>query len=301
MKISENGQGALLMMASMACFTINDTFMKSMAGQIPLFELIVLRGIGSIATLLVIAQAMGMLHLRFPPRDRWFVAIRSVAEIGSTLCFLIALFHMPLANVSAIFQALPLAIALAAIVFLRERVDWVQWVVITVGFVGVVLIVQPGGAGFNIYSLLALGSVACVVVRDLVVRPMSAEVPSLIVALGAAVAVTCASGLLSLADTWVRPSPVQAGAILGAMVFLVAGYFCSVMAMRRGNLGFVAPFRYTGLLWALLLGHLVYGDWPDGWTLTGAAIIVASGIFMLWCERQGKGQPIAHSAASAEA
>ena len=286
MAISDNARGASFMMASMACFTINDAFMKSMAGEIPLFELIFLRGIGSIVTLLVIARWLGMLHLGFPARDRRFVAIRSVAEIGSTVCFLIALFNMPLANISAIFQALPLAIALAAILFLREKIDRAQLIAIVVGFGGVVLIVQPGGAGFNIYSLVALGSVVCVVVRDLVVRPMSSEVPSLIVALGAAVAVTVAAGLLSVSENWVMPSTKQAGAILGAMAFLVAGYFCSVMTMRVGNLGFVAPFRYTGLLWALVLGLAVFGDWPDELTVTGAAIIVATGLFTLLRERR---------------
>lgn len=288
MALTANARGALLMMASMASFTINDTFMKAMADHLPLFELLVLRGLGAIVITALIAHQIGMLHLRFGRADRKLVVIRSLAEIGSTYFFLTALFNMPIANVSAIFQALPLAITLAGMVFLRETVGWRRMTAIIVGFGGVMLIVQPGGDGFNLYSLNALASVACVVVRDLVVRRMSSAVPSLMVALGAGVAVTSFGLVASTQIVWVAPSALDWLFILCAMAFLVAGYLFSVATMRVGDLGFIAPFRYTGLIWALVLGLVVFGDWPDLWTLAGSAIIVATGLFTLWRERLRK-------------
>ena len=286
MALSDNSRGALLMMASMASFTINDTFMKAMADHLPLFELLVLRGAGAVAAIALAAHWLGMLHLRFSRQDRWLVVVRSLAEIGSTYFFLTALFNMPLANVSAIFQALPLAITLAGMVFLREKVGWRRLTAIVIGFGGVMLIVQPGGSGFNAYSLNALASVACVVVRDLVVRRMSPAVPSLMVALGAGVAVTLFGLAASTQVVWVAPAGLDVLFILCATSFLVAGYLFSVATMRVGDLGFVAPFRYTGLIWALVLGFVVFGDWPDVWTFAGSAIIVATGLFTLLRERR---------------
>jgi len=286
MALSDNSRGALLMMASMASFTINDTFMKAMADHLPLFQLLVLRGVGAVLATALVAHWLGMLHLRFSTSDRWLVVVRSIAEIGSTYFFLTALFNMPLANVSAIFQALPLAITLAGMLFLREKVGWKRLAAIIIGFGGVMLIVQPGGEGFNSYSLNALASVACVVVRDLVVRRMSAEVPSLMVALGAGVAVTLFGIVASTQVAWVAPTALDGLFILCATGFLVAGYLFSVATMRVGDLGFVAPFRYTGLIWALVLGLVVFGDWPDVWTFAGSAIIVATGLFTLWRERR---------------
>ena len=298
MALSDNARGAALMTASMASFTINDTFMKSLSDHVPLFQLLFLRGTGTVILMLLIAAWTGVLHLRFPAKDRRLVIIRSVAEVGSTFFFMLALFHMPLANVSAIFQALPLAITLAGAVFLHEPVGWRRMAAIAVGFGGVLLIVRPGGEGFNLYALAALASVACVVVRDLVVRPMSKEVPSLIVALAAGCAVTGSAGIASLSEVWVMPSLTEWAAMAGAMGFLICGYFCAIATMRSGDLGFVAPFRYTGLIWALVLGLIFFEDWPDSLTFLGASIIVATGLFTFFRERRlakqrPAGQPLA--------
>ncbi len=220
-----------------------------------------------------------------------------MAEIFATLFFLVALLHMPLANLSAILQALPLAVTLAAALVFGERIGWRRLTAILVGFVGVMIIIRPGTEHFDIWSLMGVASVLCVVVRDLAVRRMQAGVPSVIVAMGAAVMVTAMGIGLSTVPAagwgpmfegltgWVALSPWQALQITGAGLFLIAGYIFAVSAMRWGDVGVVAPFRYTSLLWALILGLVVFGDWPDGWTLIGAAIVVGAGVFTLLRER----------------
>lgn len=193
---------------------------------------------------------------------------------------------MPIANVTAVLQALPLTVSLAAAVFLGKALGWRRLIAILVGFGGVFIIVQPGSDGFSVYSIYALGAVACVTVRDLAVRRMSANVPSVLVGLMAAVTVTSTGAIVTATQAWVPVAGVTALQLGGAMVFIVFGYVFSVAAMRTGEIGFVAPFRYSGLIAALILGWIIFGDWPVPLTLLGAAIVVATGLFTLFRERQ---------------
>jgi S-adenosylmethionine uptake transporter len=281
---SDNLTGALLMMGSMAAFTFNDAMIKSLAGTLPLFQVLFLRG--AITTLLVavIAWRVGALRRWLPRADRLPVLWRIVGEIGSAYFFLTALFNMPIANISAIMQALPLAITLAAAVVFREPVGWRRMAAILAGFAGVMLIVRPGTEGFTVYSVYGLAAVAFVTLRDLATRRLSYEVPSMLVTLITSASLMVVFGLASLTQGW---APVDGRAALligGAAVMLIGGYLFSIMVMRVGEISFVAPFRYTSLLWALLLGWVVFGDWPQPVTLAGAAIVVASGVFTLYRE-----------------
>ncbi|WP_299848162.1 DMT family transporter [uncultured Roseovarius sp.] len=283
---SDNLTGALLMMASMAAFTLNDTMMKMLAGEIPLFQLLFLRGVITTITVGGMAWKMQALTLRLPARDLFFIGLRTVAEIGAAYFFLTALFNMPLANVTAILQALPLTISLMAALVFKEAIGWRRLSAILVGFVGVLLIVRPGAEGFNSYSLYGLAAVAFVTLRDLTTRKLSAQTPSMLVTWVTSIAIMVVFGLASLNRDWVAMD-LRAGALtLGASLMIIGGYLFSVMVMRVGEISFVAPFRYTGLIWALVLGWLVFGEWPDAVTLTGAAIVVGSGLFMLYREAQ---------------
>lgn len=281
---SDNLTGAALMIASMAAFTVNDTMMKALAGEVPLNQLLFLRGVLTTVAVAAIAACTGALRARPPRRDWAFIGWRTLAEIGAAYFFLTALFNMPLANVSAILQALPLTVTLAAWAFLREPVGWRRLLAIALGFAGVMLIIRPGATDFNAWSLYALVAVGCVTLRDLATRRLSAATPSMLVVLITSTAVMAAFGLASLSGDWAAMAPREIGLTLGAAVTIVGGYLFSIMVMRVGEIGVVAPFRYTGLLWALVLGWAVFGDWPDLLTLLGAAIVAASGLYTLWRE-----------------
>ncbi|MET4102838.1 drug/metabolite transporter (DMT)-like permease [Roseovarius sp. MBR-78] len=283
---SDNLTGALLMMGSMAAFTFNDAMMKSLSGQVPLFQVLFLRGVLTTVLVAIIAWWMGALARRLPRADWAPVFWRMVGEVGSAYFFISALFNMPIANISAIMQALPLTITLAAALFFREPVGWRRMVAILAGFVGVMLIVRPGTEGFTVYSVYGLAAVAFVTLRDLATRRLSREVPSMLVTLITSASIMVFFGLASVSQGW---APVDGRAALligGASVMIIGGYLCSIMVMRVGEISFVAPFRYTSLLWALLLGWVVFGDWPQVLTLVGAAIVVASGVFTLYREAQ---------------
>lgn len=283
--MSDNSRGALLMTGSMAAFTFNDAFMKTLGEHLPLFQAIFLRGIGTTLFLIALTVWMGQVRLAASRRDWTLMVIRAVSEMGGAWFFITALFHMPFANLSAILQALPLAVTLAGAVFLGESVGWRRLTAILVGFAGVMLIVRPGAEGFTVYALYGLATVLCVTVRDIVSRMMSPELPSLMVASVSALGVTLFAATGSAFEVWAPVTLPVALKLLGAMVFVFGGYLFSVSAMRVGELSFVAPFRYTSLIVALVVGALVFGTFPDTLTLIGAGIVVATGLFTLYRER----------------
>ncbi|MCK8485478.1 DMT family transporter [Aliiroseovarius sp. S2029] len=286
MSVSDNMKGAALMAGSMAGYTFNDACMKALAGDIPLSQAVFLRGVLTCLLLYGLGLALRSLTFRLSRREWKLMLLRSFAEMGATYCFLSALFNMPIANVTAVLQALPLTIALAAWAFLGEPLGWRRLSAILLGFVGVVLIVKPGGDGFTLWSVYALLAVGFITLRDLVVRKMSPSTPSMTVALVASVAITVSFGVASLGVDWAPVPPRSGGFLVLSAVFIFMGYLFSVMVMRVGDIGFIAPFRYTGLIWALIIGLIFFGEWPDGWTLVGAGIVVATGLFTLLRERQ---------------
>lgn len=286
MQLSDNTRGALLMMASMAAFTFNDAFMKSLSGDVPLAQLLFLRGMLTSTVLGLWAWRVGALSRRIPARDSLLLGGRLLAEIGAAYFFVTALFHMPLANLTAILQALPLTVTMGAALFFREPLGWRRLTAIIVGLCGVFLIVRPGAEGFTIYSIYALLSVVCVTIRDLTTRRLSSATPSMLVTFATSLAVASIFGLGAIGETWQPLGESEILRIIGASVMIIGGYHFSVMVMRVGEISYVAPFRYTSLIWALLLGWVLFGDWPRPLTLIGAAIVVSSGIFMLYREGQ---------------
>lgn len=218
-----------------------------------------------------------------------------------TVLFLGALAHLPLANATAVLQAVPLAVALGAALYLGERVGWRRWTAILIGFCGVLLIVRPGLAGFNAYTLMVVGAVIFAAVRDLATRRIVATVPSLTISALTALTVTL-TGLVLIVPLggWTPMDASVVVILMAAAGFLFAGYLFIVMAMREGDIGFVAPFRYTALLWALILGLAFFGEFPDTATLAGAAIVVGTGIYTLYREsRPGRARHAARRPAAA--
>lgn len=273
------------MAGAMAAFTLNDTITKSVTSELNVGEIIVVRGLFAMVLVGAFAAWRGALR---PLRTLLIrpVGLRVIGEIGGTLTFLSAIAHMPLANASAIFQALPLVITLGAALIFGEPVGWRRWLAIAAGFVGVLVIVRPGTAGFSEVSLLALVSVAFCTLRDLATRKIPTEIPSLFIALLTTFTVSSAGAVIMVPlGGWIPPSPRTVGLLAVAAVLLLIGYQCIISALRTGDISAVAPFRYTALLWAMLLGYLAFGDRPDGFMLLGAGIIVASGLYAFYRER----------------
>jgi drug/metabolite transporter (DMT)-like permease len=286
MTMSDNLRGALLMNMAMLVFTVNDACMKAVTQSMPLFQAITLRGLMATAGLLVLGLTTRQLRLWPGLRNAKIIAVRSLAEIAGTVLFLAALMHMPLANLSAIMQSLPLAVTLASAVVFRDAIGWRRMTAIVIGFIGVLIIIRPGTAGFDVWSVMGLGSVAAVVVRDLAARSLSKDVPSMTVAFWAAGSVTIMGLIGVVFQGWQDVTPWHLALLAIAALNLIVGYQTVVMMMRVGEIGFISPFRYMSLIWAILLGWLAFSTLPDAMTILGASLVVATGLFTVYRERR---------------
>ena len=273
------------MALSMLAFVLNDGLMKAVFDSMSIYQAIFLRGLITVPLIVLLAWHKGELIVSIAPRNRLLLTLRVAAEVGATVGFLTALKHMPLANVTAILQVLPLTVTMAAALFLGEKVGWRRWLAIAIGLAGVMIIIRPGMEGFSVYSIWALVAVGCVTIREIATRKLSADLPSLPVALATAIAISGLGAVMQPAVEW---APVSASAwslIGGASLAIIGGYLFSVMTIRIGDIGFVAPFRYTAMVWALILGLLMFGEIPDMPMMTGTVIIILTGLYSLHRER----------------
>jgi drug/metabolite transporter (DMT)-like permease len=284
--LSSNLRGSLFMAAAMASFTVNDTITKAVSAELNIGEILLVRGL--VAMVLVAALAWYRDALRsFRALLIWPVGLRVLGEIGGTLTYLSAISQIPLANASAIFQALPLVITLGAALVFGEPVGWRRWLAISAGFIGVLVIVRPGAEGFSQAALLALASVGFCAVRDLATRRIPKHLPTVFITLLTTVTVTTAGAVVLVPlGGWRPPSGNALGLLTFAAVLILIGYQCIIVSLRTGDISAVAPFRYTALPWAMLTGYLAFGHKPDGPMLAGAAIIVASGLYAFYRERK---------------
>ena len=200
--LSENARAAGYMVLASLGFSVNDAFMKTLAGEVPLLQAVFLRGLMASTLIGLLAWRSGALRYRPGRRDRRLIGLRSLSEIGGTVCFLLALFNMPIAGATAILQSLPLAVTLAAAVFFGEPVGWRRYLAIGIGFLGVLIIVRPGSDHFNAYALWALAAIGFIVARDLSTRRMSPGTPGMAVVFVTAGVLTLAAGLAALATDW---------------------------------------------------------------------------------------------------
>ncbi len=284
--MAPNTKGAVLMMVSMAAFVMNDMFLKLTNGAIPLFQLIFIRGMLATGLVFLLARHLGALRNSISRQDKQVIALRGLTEIVLSYFFLNALFNMPLGNLNAIMQVVPLVVTLGSVLVYRDPVGWRRMLAILIGLCGVLLILNPEQEGFNIWSLYALGAVIGVTVRDLVTRRLSPDVPGIAVTLGTTISVMLAAGMASLTQEWVPIALPMASCIIGSAAFVSTGYFCSIQVMRTGDVSFIAPFRYTGLVGAMLVGFMIFGEVPTQQTLVGAALVIATGLFMFYREQK---------------
>jgi len=286
-----NRVGILAMIGAMACFIVNDALVKYASQTMPATQLIFARGVMASLLVLAVAQAMGATR-RIREIARGWVAVRAIVDAIATMLFLVSLFHLPLANATAINMVSPLFITVLAAVFLGERLGPPRWVAIGVGFLGVLLIIQPRAEGFNVYALVCLFSTLLLSVRDLVTRRVHAGVPSILITLSNTVTVTLLAGGLSLFEGWRPFSAFETGLLAVAAVFLATAYYLIVISTRRGDLSLTAPFRYTALLFATLAGFAIWGDIPNLLAWCGIALVIASGIYVLRVSRRARAASI---------
>jgi len=272
------------MLACMAGLILNDALVKLVSADLPTGQIIFIRGFFASLFIFAIVAYTGAIREITPALNKP-VFWRVCGEVIGTGLYLTALFQLPIANATAIIQSIPLAVTAIAAILLREHVGWRRWTAVLVGFLGVLIIVRPGMDGFNFYALLAFGSVALIALRDLATREIPAGIRNIVVTFITSCAVMVLGIVMGLFEDWIMPSWTAIAYLAGAALLILVGYFGAIVAMRVGEISVVAPFRYSIVVWALLLGYFVWGDVPDLLTLIGTALVVATGIYTFFRER----------------
>lgn len=279
-----NRRGILAMMAAMASFVANDALVKYASETLPMTQLIFVRGVMSSLLVLAVAHAMGATaRIREIVRGR--IAVRAGFDALATMFYLSSLAHLPLGNATAINLAAPLLMIVFAVLFLHERVGLRRWFAIFAGFAGVLLVIQPRAEGFNAWAWVCLAGTLFHATRDLLTRYIPQTVPAILITLATAVSVTLVAGLATLTQGWQAVTLREAALLGAAAVLLSMGYYFIIHALRQGEMSLIAPFRYSGLLYALVLGYAVWGDVPNAIAWCGIALLVGSGLYVLHGER----------------
>ncbi|MBN9278013.1 MAG: DMT family transporter [Hyphomicrobium sp.] len=263
----------------------SDACLRIASAELPLGQVVAGRSIVGCALLGFAAWTQSAL--------RWHPAIltpamglRVLGEVGAALLFIAAILRMPFANAAAILQFIPLVTTVVAAWLFAERVGWQRWLAGAVGLVGVLLVLQPGTSGFTWWSLLAVAAMLCMSLRDLATTRIDRSVPTLLVGTASAAGVAVGGFALLPLAPWPWPSGHAALLVVASGVFVAGGFYCMVQAMRLGEISAVAPFRYGTMLWALLIGILLWGETPNLLAVFGILVVVAAGLAMLAHERR---------------
>lgn len=284
MSASDNLRGIALMSGAMALFAAEDMFLKFAAADLPTGQILLLPALFAFAVFVALVRREGRRWLTRQALHPWVLA-RNLGEMVGTVAYITALAAVPLATVSAVLQAMPLAVTLGAALFLGEAVGWRRWSAICAGFAGVLLVIRPGMEGFAPSSLWVLITVAGLALRDLASRRIPADISNNQVAAWGILSVAVLGAAMLPFQDPALPDPRQWGMLLGAATVGTAGYWAITAATRTGEVSVVSPFRYSRLIFAILIGSLVFGEALNAPTLIGAALIIGSGLYAFARER----------------
>lgn len=278
------------MILAMGVFAVEDSLVKLAALTLPVGQIMIAFGLGGAAIFACIARLRGEpLFIRdvvsLPMR------IRVGFEITGRLFYFLAVALIPLSTATVILQATPLVVVASAAVVFGERVGWRRWVAIFIGLAGVMVILRPWADGFSTLSILAVVGMLGFAGRDLASRAAPASLSATILGLYGFLSVVVAGLLFSIWEgrAFVFPDTVTSISLIAAIGAGAFAYTCLMKAMRTGDVSAVTPFRYTRLIFGVALGVLVFGEELDAAMGIGSALIVVSGLFILWRGKSTQG------------
>ena len=267
------------MMMSMACFAVEDTFIKLLSARLPATQILFSIGFGGALITLVLAIVLNV-NLADKILLNKHVISRTIADLFGALSFTSAMVLIPMSLLASILQATPLFVTLGAAILLGEKVGWRRWSAIFIGFLGVIIILQPGYGSFQLASLLGLAAVLCLALRDVVTRDMATEIPTLTVTFYACLAMGSAGFIAyPFFGPPIMPTTYEVIILICAAIVGLTGYFLLVLATRKGDVSVIAPFRYSRLLFSLGLASLILGEKLTLPILLGGLLVVSSGIY----------------------
>ncbi len=280
-----SSRGILAMSASVVVFIFNDALIKLAAQTMPPLQAIGLRGV--FATLWCALALLASGDWRHAHRlTHPSVALRGALEAVAAISYLVALAFIPFAIATAVNLSTPLFLALLAVVILKERVGWRRWSAIVVGFLGVLLVIQPRPGDVNGWTWLVVFSSLAGAMRDILGRNVPAFVPNLVVSLSSALTIALIGCVWATVHGWQPMSARGVELVIGSSLLLATGYQLLMIALRSGaEISLIGSFRYASVLWALGIGYVLWGDVPNALAVLGIAVIVGSGLYILHRQR----------------
>lgn len=282
MSKSSNLIGIALMTSGMAAYAAADALIKFTSGFVSSSQIIFVIGFGGFVLFWIAAHSRGE-SLLSPMALSGAVTVRNAGEVIAAVGIVAALRHVPLSLVTTIMQCVPLFVAAGASIFLRERISLKQWGAITLGFVGMLIILRPGNVAFEPYTLVAVLAALGLATRDLASRAVSRGTSSVQISAWACAVLTCVGlAMLGVSRSDGFTTELYPSLILLLMIVLTGlGMLCITAAMRSGEVGVVSPFRYSRLLFGLFFGVVFFDEKLDAYTLFGGALIVICGLYTL--------------------
>lgn len=279
--------GSIWMIAAMAIFAIEDSFLKAASEMLPVGQVLIILGLGG-ASIFALVALINKEPLYIAAVVSRPMCIRVIFEIAGRLFYVLALSLIPLSAATVILQATPLVVVAGAALVFGEKVGWRRWTAILVGLVGVVVIIQPGTDSFSVLSLLAVIGMLGFAGRDLASRAAPASLSTTLLGLYGFLSIVVAGGLFSVweAAPFVQPDGETSLYVLAAVLAGATAYSCLMKAMRTGEVSAVTPFRYSRLLFGIAVGVFAFGEQLDLAMLVGSGLIVVSGLFIFWRGRQ---------------
>ncbi|WP_281972610.1 DMT family transporter [Ruegeria faecimaris] len=282
-----NLTGSLWMIAAMAGFSLEDALLKAASGAVPIWQVMVLFGVGGALVFAAVALARGT-QLFQPDVLSRPMKVRVLFEVFGRLFYVLAIVLTPLSSATVILQATPLVVVAGAALIFGETVGWRRWSAILIGLIGVVVILQPTGDSFSALSILAVLGMLGFAGRDLASRAAPATLGTEVLGFYGFLSIIVAGLAYRLwEDVPIVPLDLYNGLFLtGAVLMGVMAYASLMKAMRIGEVSAVTPFRYTRLLFGIGLGVFLFGEQLDQTMWIGSALIVASGLYILWRGRR---------------
>ena len=283
---TSNLRGIAFMLAGAGTFVLNDSFMKIALADLPPYEVLVLRGLSGTLCALVLLAIMGDVSKLSSAFSCW-VFLRGILEVGAILTYILALSHATVGDVTAIFQITPLLVILGMVFIHREQSVPARLILVGLGFAGAMFVAQPGSGATSPYLMFAFVTALFAALRDLAGRRVTTAVPALAATFITIVMVMSASGLVGLGtEQWLMPSPKHIILMAGAGLFMMLGHMFTFLAYRNASAQAVAPFYYAFMIWAVVLGFLIFRDIPNTLSIIGMTLILLSGLGIVYMENR---------------
>jgi drug/metabolite transporter (DMT)-like permease len=278
---SSNMAGIGLMVLGIFLFCCNDALGKWLLGTYSVWQMLVIRSIAAMLILSPFLYREGKAVLDAP--RPWLQLVRVTLSTLESIMFFVAVTHLPLADTVTFYLAAPIYVTALSALFLKEQVGWRRWSAVLVGFIGVIIALRPSAATLTLPALIAIvGSLFFA--AFLIITRMLRGTSDVVMVSGQFLSMLIVAGIMAPFN-WIKPTAVDFGLLMILGVVAMTAFHCVNRSLKLAPASVVVPYQYTMIIWAVALGWMVFGDVPDAFTIIGAAIICAAGLYILWREQ----------------